>query len=167
MNKSIIIVVVIVIIALAGFLLFRGGGEKGDEQLTQEENGSAQMQVPAPGADKSVPEMIVSPTNDENVVSYTDSGYSPSTLRITVGETVIFESESSRKMWTASAVHPVHRAYPGSDISKCGTQEAENIFDECTGHATGEMWSFTFNNAGEWEYHNHLRPSHTGKIIVE
>lgn len=166
MNKSIIIVVVVVIIALAGFLLFRGG-EEGGEQITQEENGTTQMQVPAPGADKSIPEAIVSPTNDENVVIYTDSGYTPSTLRVEVGETITFKNESSRKVWTASAIHPVHRAYPGSDIKKCGTQEEQNIFDECAGHATGEAWSFTFNNAGEWQYHNHLRSSHTGKIIVE
>ena len=36
--------------------------------------------------------------------------------------TVIWKNESSNPMWTASAMHPTHKVYPGTDISACGTQ---------------------------------------------
>ena len=70
-------------------------------------------------------------------------------------------------MWTASAMHPTHMAYPGSDVKKCGTPEAGMIFDSCAGTPSGESWSFKFNSAGEWKYHNHLNVGHYGAIIVE
>ena len=70
-------------------------------------------------------------------------------------------------MWTASAIHPTHKAYPSSDIEKCGTQSQANIFDACKGYGQGESWGFRFDEVGTWKYHNHLQPNHTGTIVVE
>ncbi|MEK7603754.1 MAG: hypothetical protein AAB461_01375, partial [Patescibacteria group bacterium] len=47
-------------------------------------------------------------------VTYSDSGYMPLAVTIKKGETVFFENKSSGMVWTASAVHPTHKAYPGS-----------------------------------------------------
>ena len=102
-------------------------------------------------------------------VTYSDSGYMPSTVKIKKGETVFFENKSSEMMWTASAIHPTHKAYPGSGIEKCGdkTNYMSTIFDACEGYDPGESWAFTFNESGTWKYHNHLNPSHTGTVVVE
>lgn len=100
-------------------------------------------------------------------VMYTDDGYSPGSLKIKVGETVIFQNDSGRTMWTASAMHPTHMVYPETNIQKCDSPESMTMFDACDGVLPGKSWSFQFNHAGEWGYHNHLNSSHYGKIIVE
>jgi plastocyanin len=121
--------------------------------------------------------MIFKPNNAPQVeeqphsplmVMYSDRGYSPKELKIKKGETVTFMNESSQPMWTASAIHPSHTAYPKTDVRNCGneTMMLEMMFDACVGTLVGESWTFQFNEAGSWGYHNHLRPTHTGKIIV-
>ena len=100
-------------------------------------------------------------------VTYTDSGFSPQTATINVGDTVTFVNGSSSVMWPASAIHPTHTIYPGSSRSKCGTAQEARIFDACRSVAPGDSWSFAFEEAGEWGYHNHLRANHKGTIIVQ
>src|SRR3989344_4210357 len=68
--------------------------------------------------------------------------------------------------WPASAMHPTHTVYSGSGIEKCGTSEEGNIFDACRGLKQDESWSFTFNEKGEWNYHDHLTTGLYGKAIV-
>lgn len=100
-------------------------------------------------------------------VLFTNGGYTPQEVTIPVGGTVTFTNDSTREVWTASNVHPTHTVYPGSDINKCGTPEAALIFDSCGVVALGQSWSFTFSSPGSWTYHNHLRASETGRVIVQ
>lgn len=102
--------------------------------------------------------------SSENTIVMTSSGFSPSSLEISVDDTITFVSEEGVH-WPASAVHPTHTVYPGSDINKCGS--GEEIFDSCRGLSAGESFSFTFNEAGTWAYHDHLNPSIFGRIIVQ
>lgn len=102
-----------------------------------------------------------------NVVEITSSGFSPRSLTMSQGVAVTFINRGSALSWPASAVHPTHKIYPGSDINKCATLEEKNIFDACKGLKQGESYSFTFNEKGSWRYHDHLNPSSTGVIIVE
>ena len=118
--------------------------------------------------DTEVIEQILSEkVTTQPAVVYTDSGFSSNSLSIKRGEAVIFENKSSRNMWVASAMHPSHRAYPDTDIQKCGVEEAKNMFDACKGFAPGTSWSFTFNEVGTWRYHNHLDARDFGNITVE
>lgn len=100
-------------------------------------------------------------------VTYTDSGFDPNNITIKAGDTVRFVNGSSASFWPASAFHPTHTTYPGSNITKCGTPEAINIFDACRAHTPGESYSFTFNEIGKWNYHNHLSASFFGSIVVQ
>ena len=113
------------------------------------------------------PIMSPSPVASKNVITYTDSGYTPNTITIKKGETVTWKNESSGSMWTASAVHPTHKVYPGTDIDLCDEVSRKTMFDTCGYYLTGESWSFTFNNVGTWGYHNHLDSSKFGKVVVE
>jgi len=103
-----------------------------------------------------------------NVIEITSSGFTPSELTISRGETVTWVNKDTEEHWPASAQHPTHTVYPGSGIEKCGTAEQESIFDACHGLSPGESWSFTFNEVGTWNYHEHLDISFGfGKVIVQ
>ena len=106
-------------------------------------------------------------TNELVVITYTDSGYSPKEVTIVQGGKVTFQNESSGLMWPATAMHPTHTVYPGSDIDKCRTEEQTSIFDACRGIEQGEGWSFLFQETGSWGFHDHLQSNHWGKINVE
>ena len=86
-------------------------------------------------------------------VTYQTGGFSPAELTIKVGTKVTFRNDSQQQLWVASAPHPAHTDHPDFDAER--------------GYGPGESYSFTFTEAGSWEYHNHLNPSHTGTIVVE
>ncbi|MFH1255916.1 MAG: plastocyanin/azurin family copper-binding protein [Candidatus Diapherotrites archaeon] len=96
-------------------------------------------------------------------VEINSSGFSPNPLTIKQGDTVNFVNNDSALHWPASAQHPTHNVYPepGGCIG--------SKFDACKGLAQGESFSFTFNEVGEWAYHDHLNAQAPffGKIIVE
>lgn len=81
-----------------------------------------------------------------------ENGYEPHEVTIHQGETVSFVNESSDFHWPASDVHPTHSIY--------------SEFDPREPIAPGETWSFTFDRAGAWEFHDHLRANFKGVITV-
>lgn len=97
-------------------------------------------------------------------IKYTENGFQPADISIKAGDVVTFINESDRDMWPASDIHPTHTVYPGSDINKCfdGSDTSE-IFDSC---GPVNTYSFTFDEPGEWNYHNHKRPNDGGTITV-
>ncbi len=101
------------------------------------------------------------------VVESTNSGFSPSELKIKVGDSVRFIAADDGRHWVASAAHPTHEAYPGSSISKCNTAERDKIFDACKVLNKDESFQFRFTEKGSWQYHDHLHPTLTGTVVVE
>lgn len=167
-NKLIIVVIIVGVVVLGGYFLLASSTYKTGEKTIQVQTPAAETS-PIPNSETSPQE--TTPTSEtpssQNVVIYTDSGYSPNTLSIKKGETVVFQNNSSQSMWTASALHPTHTVYSGTSLSEhCGSSN-NTAFDACKGIQPGDSWSFTFNKVGSWKYHNHLNPSHTGTIIVE
>lgn len=102
-----------------------------------------------------------------HTIEITENGFSPALLTVRKGDVVRFVNRDTTPHWPASASHPSHRVYPGSDIAKCGTAEQGNIFDACKGLAKDEIFSFTFTETGEWGYHDHMAPRMFGKITVQ
>lgn len=88
-----------------------------------------------------------------DVVDMEAEGFSPSTLTVEQGTTVKFENTSDDDKWPASNVHPTHQLYPG--------------FDAGNAVLSGESYSFTFDRAGRWGYHDHLAPEIQSTIVVE
>lgn len=165
MNK--IIIAVIVLIVLIGAVAFYPNTSK-KENSVGNENSVSNENVPNTNAEQNV---ISAGNTDEGSKEYTikitNSGYEPSTLEIAQGDKVTWVSEADELNWPASAMHPTHKIYPDSGIEKCGTSEETDIFDACKGLQKGENWSFTFNNKGEWAYHDHINVRMFGKIIVK
>lgn len=78
--------------------------------------------------------------------------FSPSSLTIKLGDTVVFKNESKDAMRVASNPHPTHTDYPE--------------FDSKTNIAAGQIFEFKFTKIGSWGYHDHLNPSITGTVKV-
>lgn len=99
----------------------------------------------------------------ENTVRYAANGFSPQTITVSQGETVTWISEGP-SMWVATDNHPSHRKYDGTSTQQHCNGESTDTFDAC---GAQQQYSFTFDKTGEWSYHNHVRPSHGGTVIVE
>lgn len=93
-------------------------------------------------------------------VTYNSSGFSPSTVTIAKGQTVIFQDASSTSMRVASDPHPTHNGYPTTGGCVGST------FDSCMNILPGASWSFEFDYVGSWGYHNHLNPNQKGTVVV-
>ena len=156
MNKMLIGVVVVVLGAAAGWYMFRGEGVKlpGMKIVSPQVTPSAG----APAGDVTITdESPVVGTekggvSGESVVTYTDSGFSPKEITVKKGTKVTFRNDSSMGMWTASGVHPTHQLLPG--------------FDALKSVANGGVYEYTFTKVGRWQYHNHLKSSDGGVVIV-
>ncbi|MBI4114667.1 MAG: hypothetical protein HY445_02390 [Candidatus Niyogibacteria bacterium] len=167
------IILIIAAIIAGGFFYIRSQKEDAmtEEDTMMEKNDSMMKESDTMMKDDAMMEedtMMGKSANAETItVIYADNGFSPQAVSINIGDTVRFVNESSRTFWPASAFHPTHTAYPGSDIQKCSTAEASAIFDACKPYAPGETYSFTFNEKGKWNYHDHLNVSKFGSITVE
>ncbi len=108
-------------------------------------------------------------TENQNTIEMTSKGFFPAIVTISAGEMVTFLNKDMEKHWPATDIHPTHTLYPGSDIKKCfdGTSDKTKLFDSCHGLEQGESYIFTFNEAGTWEYHDHLNANLKGIIIVK
>jgi len=167
MNKTITIIIVLVIIILGSYFILSSPEVKAPSEVVnttnEEEVESSPVvstEMPVPGEE--VDEMVVS-----HFITYTNTGYSPNTINVKVGDTVTFKNESTQNMWTASAVHPSHVVYSGTSLSAHCPDTVNTAFDACKGTPPGESWSFTFDKVGSWKYHNHLHASNWGEIVVE
>lgn len=89
-------------------------------------------------------------TSLEIVVS--ENGFFPKDSQVKKGSTVTFINKGTKAVWPASDPHPTHTDY--SD------------FNPKRGIAPGMSWSFTFEQAGDWGYHDHLSPFRRGTITV-
>jgi plastocyanin len=97
------------------------------------------------------------------VVTYTGSGFEPSTVEVQNGQMVTFVNQSNRNMWVGADDHPTHTKYPVKSPGDC----LGSSFDSCGGLAVGESWSFTFTEVGSWGYHNHSQAAHRGTVVVK
>jgi plastocyanin len=87
-----------------------------------------------------------------HTVTLGGTGFEPSELTINLGDTVRFTTTRSKPFWPASNLHPTHEIYPQ--------------FDPKHPIAANDTFSFKFDQAGSWRYHDHLYPGFTGVINV-
>lgn len=142
------------ILVIAAVVLVSGCLHTGDEADT------SQPQEPV---DDTLPSNL---SEESNTVYLTESGFQPSTLTVEQGATVTWINNASRDMWVGSNRHPTHTNYDGSTLREHCQNGDQNTaaFDQCS---TGDRFSFTFEKAGEWGYHNHESAGQTGTIVVE
>ena len=158
--KRVLLLTGVLVVVLAGWMFLRNREDVGM-------SGPTPTVSPTPDSTNS-PHMtplvsleLKTDLSSKNLVTYTDSGYTPNVLKIKKGDTVTWKNQSSRRMWTASDPHPIHTEYP--ENGGC----INGAFDECKGDPSGAEWSFTFTHTGTWNYHNHVNSRDEGTIIVE
>ncbi len=107
-------------------------------------------------------------TTPPALVAYTDTGFSPKSVTVNQGQGVTWTNQSSRTMWVASAMHPVHSVYDGTnkDTHCAAGYTGEAPFDECTAVPAGGTYTFTFTEVGNWKYHNHASDADFGDVTV-
>lgn len=88
----------------------------------------------------------------DTVVKITDAGFVPDNITIKKGTAVVWLNLTNNFVWTASDPHPTHTIYPQ--------------FDPQEPYKNGETWAFVFDRAGDWGYHDHLKPSSKGTVHV-
>lgn len=96
-------------------------------------------------------------------VTYGSGGFSPAEVTIKKGGTVTWTNQGGGNMWVASAMHPAHAGYSGTTLAQHCDDATDTSFDQCK---NGASYSFTFDKAGTWAYHNHSAASNFGKVIV-
>ena len=106
------------------------------------------------------------PVEPSATIRYKDGKYVPDTVHISVGQKVTWINED-QVFWPAANLHPTHKQYPGSNITKCGTAARDTLFDACEAMGPNAEYSFTFDIVGEWRFHDHINPRAQGTVIVE
>jgi len=151
MSKNTIGIIVAIIVIVGGWYLLKGTPASAPE--------AAATETPA------APAAAGATSPAEVIVTYTDQGFSPANVSIAQGQTVTWVNQSSEGMWVASAAHPTHMVYDGTAESvHCATgYSGPAPFDECS---AGASYSFTFDKAGTWKYHNHADAKQFGSVTV-
>jgi len=155
MNKMLVGIMVLLVGGVVGWYMFRGNVKLPGMQIAPT--------TVTPAAESMDGNVVISEESQvtgsgkggvmtEGVVSYTDTGYLPAELTVKKGTKVTFTNNSASGMWTASGVHPTHQLLPG--------------FDQLKSVAKGGMYEYTFTKVGTWKYHNHVKPTDGGTVIV-
>ncbi len=101
-------------------------------------------------ADKNLTQL----TPGQTEVSITANGaFSPASVLVQLGDRVRWNNTSTGFHRVAVNPHPTHTDLPGFD-------SLENI-------APGFTYTYTFNQKGTFNYHDHVNPSITGSVIVQ
>ena len=86
------------------------------------------------------------------IVRMTPDGIVPQDITISRGEKVVWLNVSGTYAWPASDLHPTHAIY--------------SAFDPLEPIPDGQAWVFAFDQAGEWKFHDHLKPNRRGVVKV-
>lgn len=87
------------------------------------------------------------------IVEMVEGGFEPQNVVVDKNSTVLFINKDKIDRWPASNIHPTHDIYPEFDPQKP--------------IPPGSSWTFKPKKAGEWKFHDHLRPHLRGTLIVE
>lgn len=145
MNFKYLLIGGVLLVAALGTFFFLSSQNSQPQQVNQ----GSQSQTQAITQQRS--QTNIEPVATVEVLMVKDR-FEPETLEIRKDTKVIFKNQDTVARWPASNLHPTHGIYPEFD-----PQEPVN---------PGSEWSFVFDKAGSWRYHDHLMPSIRGIIVV-
>lgn len=141
MNKKIIAAIVIAILVIAGIIWWLMSSIPSNTATTPTPNSSSDQTT-----SEEAPDAVAAET-----ITYTDDGFSPTTITVKVGDTIRVVNQSSEPLELSSDDHPTHREDPELNMP---TIQA------------GDDGMLKVTKAGDWGYHNHLNSKHEGKLTV-
>jgi plastocyanin len=147
MSKAIIAIIVAVVIGGGGYLVLH----KNSNDSSKKSNASALSQASSSSGNSSQ-----GTTNSSQpvvaTITYSNNGFSPSTVTIKAGDTIAIKNTSSRDLQFDSDPHPSHT-----------DDEELNVGIV----SSGQTMTLKVGKTGSHGYHNHLNPSDTGTIVVQ
>ena len=90
--------------------------------------------------------------NSSATITYSDTGFSPSTLTVKSGDSVTVTNISSSELQMESDPHPAHT--DNGDLNAGEIQSSQSK-------------TFTVTKTGTFGYHNHLKPDAQGSITIK
>jgi len=175
-----LLVVSVLTLILVAYVAFSFPNLHGRTHTISKSVARIEQVVNQPGI-KTIAEVPQPPISGKNVIEITNTGFVPNTITIKAGEVVTFVSKATAPVWPAGDPHPTHDVYP-SDVYNLPGDQAKSfgskscveygirkgdVFDPCKLLLPEQTFSFRFDEKGAWGFHNHVRPEHTGTIIVE
>jgi len=97
-------------------------------------------------------ELIQSELIQRSEVTVGQNGFSPQTLEIKKGKTVVWINQGGEDATVNSDPHPTHNL---------------NRFLNLGQFPSGSSVEATFNEAGTFSYHNHFHPDQRGTVVVK
>lgn len=155
-TKLLWILIVVVIVLIGAWFAFGRTTDMPDDMATTTPTTILNDTTAAPGG-------------ETVTVTYTDTGFSPQTATIAVGDTVRFVNNAGSEMWVAADEHPTHTSYDGTSTrDHCADGvNTTGSFDQCARVGAGASWSYTFTKTGSFDYHNHARAADSGTVTVQ
>jgi plastocyanin len=98
-------------------------------------------------------EAVVDEVEERVEIAITADGFEPATVLIPAGTEVTWINQNIEPHWIASNPHPDHDELPGLNSNEAIGPEGS--------------YSYTFEESGEYGYHDHLNPETNGVVIVE
>lgn len=138
------VAVIIAVLATAGWITW-SALQKSD--TTRDDNSQTTSE-----ASKNDASSDASSSSETATITFTDSGFSPSTLTVKSGTVVTVVNNSSQSLQFSSDDHPTHREDPEINMDVL---------------ASGEKGTFTATTTGTHSFHDHLDDSKVGTLIVE
>ena len=114
--------------------------------------------IPRPTYTPEVQAQVAASKGFQDLVSYTDTGFQPSSLAISKGETIRFTNNSHSDLWVAATGQS---PYPSKGNSCAGSD-----LDSCHVIHSGEFWEFTFDVVGTWSFINNIQKTDGGTVHV-
>lgn len=134
-KKNLAIIIVLVIVVGIGAVVWMTRGSSSTTNSTTSGNSTSS-----------------SSQSSAATITYSDSGFSPSTVTVHSGDTITLKNTSSASMQFDSDPHPVHTGDPELNVGEI---------------SPGQSATLQVAAKGTHGYHNHLNPAQTGTIVVQ
>lgn len=85
-------------------------------------------------------------------ISITESGFVPTSIKVKLGDKIIWTNNTTGSVDLRSEDHPTHELYPFLNLGVAEPNKTLRLI---------------FRQIGTFTYHNHLIPSQKGTIVVE
>ena len=135
MNKNIAVFLVLVVVLIGGYFIFQSNPKPEESS-----------------ADNNMMEDDKTMMANTATVTYANNVFSPSEVKIKVGDKIKFVNNGTSEIEIASGPHPTHTSYPAFESGPL---------------TLGATYEFTATEKVTIMYHNHLNAKAFGKIVVE